>query len=388
MIKAARFSAGAAILGTVPFSSVVAAGPSKEKFLAYVGTYTGPKSKGIYCYRFDSATGKMESLGLAAEAVSPAFLAVHPTKPLVYAVNEIDRFEGKPVGGVSAFEADLSSGRLTLINKVSSGGTGPCHLTVDRKGRCVLVANYGGGSVSSLRILPNGGLEGPIAFIQHKGSSVNPARQKEPHAHSVNVSPDNRFAFVADLGLDKILIYELNSRDATLKPAPQPHVAVAPGAGPRHFAFHPSGRHAYVINEMHCTITAFTYKQRTGELNVIQTISTLPTGQDLKPEYSTAEIVVHPSGRFLYGSNRGHDTIAGFTIARDGTLSQNGHTPTQGRTPRNFAIDPTGSCLIAENQSSDSFVPFAIDQKSGALTPTGERFEVGSPVCIRFLPIR
>lgn len=357
----------------------------RQTFFAYVGTYTGAKSKGIYAFKFDAAHGTMEPLGVAAEIASPAFLAIHPSKPLLYAINEMGEFRGQKAGGVSAFRVDRRTGKLALINQVSARGQGPCHLTVDRSGRCVLVANYGGGSVASFKIGGGGELSEAVSFIQHVGSSVNPNRQKEPHAHSINVSPSNRHAYVADLGMDKIMIYRLDSKTATMKTNSPEWTSVTPGSGPRHFAFHPSGKHAYVINEMVCTITAFHHDSKTGALREIQTISTLPVGESMKPEYSTAEIVAHPSGKFVYGSNRGHHTIAGFNVLPDGRLESAGHASTQGKTPRNFAIDPTGAYLLAENQSSDSIAVLAIDGRSGALNWTGHKVEVPSPVCLRFV---
>ena len=375
-------------LGGLTFTSPVPAAEAAKEYFVYVGTYTGPKSKGIYAYKLDVASGKLAPLGLVAETPSPAFLAVHPNGRFLYAANEVSRFEGKPTGSVSAFAIDPASGQLSPLNQVSSGGAGPCFLTVDSTGGSVLVANYGGGSVAALPLKADGRLGDGGTVIRHTGSSVNPARQKEPHAHSINVSPDNRFAFAADLGLDQILSYRLDPAKAGLSANDPPFTKVAPGSGPRHFAFHPEGRHAYVINEMLCTVTAFDYDPLRGTLTEIQTLSTLPAGQAMRREYSTAEVRAHPSGKFLYGSNRGHDTIAVYRIGDDGKLTLVENAPTLGKTPRNFAIDPTGAWLFAENQSSDSIVTFRIDPASGRLTPTGQVVEVGSPVCIRFVPVK
>lgn len=359
------------------------------EYFVYFGTYTGAKSKGVYVSRMNAGTGKLGDVDLAAEVTSPSFLAVHPNERFIYAANEVSQFEGKPAGAVTAFAIDPKSGRLTRFDEESSGGSGPCHLVVDRSGRAVLVANYGGGSVAVLPINKDGSLKPASAFVQHTGSSVNASRQKEPHAHSINVDAANKFAVVADLGLDKLMIYKFNSRSGSLAPATTPFALVRPGSGPRHFAFHPEGRQAYVINEMACTVTVFRYESRKGELFEEQTVSTLPKDEKQKPEFSTAEVQVHPGGKFLYGSNRGHDTIAVFRIdPESGRLSVVDHTPTGGRTPRNFGIDPTGKFLLAANQNSDSVVAFAIDQKTGRLTPTGQRLEVGSPVCVKFVLIR
>lgn len=354
--------------------------------LVYIGTYTGAKSKGIYVSRLDPATGALRAPELAAELPSPSFLAVHPTKPYLYAVNEVSTFAGKATGAVSAFRIDRASGRLTALNQQSSGGAGPAHLTVDKTGRNVLVANYGGGSVSVLPIAEDGQLQPATAFVQHAGSSVNPQRQKEPHAHAIVVDPSNQFAYVPDLGLDKVMIYRLAADKGTLTPGEPAFAAVAPGSGPRHIAFHPGGRYAYVINEMLCTVAAFSRDAKSGGLTELQTISSLPPGQAVQPGYSTAEIIVHPSGRFVYGSNRGHDSLSVFAIdAASGKLTFVENQPTQGRTPRGFNIDPTGTFLIAGNQQSDSVVVFRIDAKSGRLTPAGAKIEVGAPVSFEFV---
>jgi len=352
--------------------------------LVYIGTYTGPKSKGIYVYRLDLGSGVLTPLGLAAEVESPSFLAVHPNHRFLYAVSETGAFAGKKSGAVSAFDIH-GDGKLTLLNQQPSGGKGPCHLVVDKTGKDVLVANYDGGSVSVVPIQGDGKLAEPTAFIQHKGSSVNKERQAGPHAHSINVDAANRFAFVADLGLDKVLIYRFDPVKGTLIANEPPSVSVKPGSGPRHFAFHPGGHYAYVINEIDSTVTAFSYDAGRGALKELQTISTIP--ENFKGENSTAEVQVHPSGKFLYGSNRGHDSIAIFAIdPAKGTLRLVGHQSTQGKTPRNFGIDPTGRFLLAANQDSGSVVVFRIDLQSGGLGATGQVVEVPSPVCVKFLP--
>lgn len=359
------------------------------EYHVYLGSYTGAKSKGIYVARFDPKTGSLSAPELAAEIPSPSFLALHPKRPWLYAVNEVGSFGGKPSGSVSAFTVDAKSGKLTPINQQSSGGSGPCHLTVDAAGRNVLVANYGGGSVAVLPIREDGSLGEPTAVVQHKGSSVNPERQKEPHAHSINLDAANRFAFAADLGLDKIMVYKFDVEAGTLVPNRPSFAAVKPGAGPRHFAFHPSGKFAFVINELQCTVTAFSYNAKEGFLQELQTISTLPPTSSVERGFSTAEIVAHPSGQFLYGSNRGHDSIVVYSVnPRSGRLSYVENASTQGKTPRNFNIDPTGGYLFAANQGSDSVVVFRIDTATGKLTPTGTTIEVGTPVCIRFLKAR
>ncbi|MCS6863066.1 MAG: lactonase family protein, partial [Abditibacteriales bacterium] len=314
----------------------------RGKLMVYVGTYTGTKSKGIYVFEMDYTSGAVSPARLAGEAIHPSFLAIHPNGRFLYAVGEVSDFAGKKSGGVSAFAIDASTGHLTLLNQQSSGGAGPCHLVVDNAGKNVLVANYGGGSVAVLPIQADGTLREASCFIQHTGKSVNPQRQEAPHAHSINLDAANRFAFVADLGLDKVLIYRFDAAKGTLTPNDPPAATVAPGAGPRHFAFHPSGRYAYVINEMGNTVTAFHYDAQKGILTEIQTLSTLPQGYtDVS---HTAEVQVHPSGKFLYGSNRGHDSIAIYSIDQNtGRLSLVNIVSTQGKTPRNFGIDPTGT---------------------------------------------
>jgi 6-phosphogluconolactonase len=332
----------------------------------------------------DSATGKLGSIELAAETTNPTFLAIHPSRRFLYAVNEIGNFQGKSAGAISAFALDPKTGQLTFLNQQSSGGGGPCHLVVDRQGKNVLAANYGGGSVCVLPIGEDGKLGEATAFIQHQGSGADPGRQKGPHGHSINLDAANRFAVAADLGLDKLLVYKLDAGKGTLTPNNPPSVSMAPGAGPRHFAFHPNGTFAYAINELNSTVTAMHYDPEKGAFEVKQTLSTLPMA--VKGN-STAEVVVHPSGKFLYGSNRGHNSIAIFTInPKTGELTAAGHQGEGIKTPRNFNIDPTGTFLLVGNQDGDSIIVFRIDPETGALKPTGEKVEVGRPVCLKFVP--
>jgi 6-phosphogluconolactonase len=355
---------------------------TKGELFVYVGTYTGPTSKGIYAYRFDAA-GRLTPLGLVAESVNPSFLAVDPSRRFLYAVNEISNFGGQKSGAVSAFAIDRGTGKLTFLNQVSSRGAGPCHVGLDKTGKYVLVADYEAGSVAVFPVLADGRLGEASAFVQHQGHGVNPERQEGPHAHSIALSPDNRFALAADLGLDELLVYRFDATQGSLAANRPPFAKVHPGAGPRHFDFSPSGKFVYLINEMGSTVTAFSYDAARGALRELQTISTLP--KDFKGQSDAAEVQVHPSGKFLYGSNRGHDSIAVFAIdARNGTLAPAEHVLTQGKTPRNFAIDPTGSYLFAANQDSNNIVVFRIDSQTGHLTPTGQVLEVSSPVCVTF----
>lgn len=360
-----------------------------REYLVYFGTYTGAKSKGIYVARLDAETGKLSEAQLAAEIPSPSFLAVHPRNRFLYAVNEVSKYDGKAAGSVSAFSIDAGSGKLALLNAQSSGGPGPCHLVVDKAGRHVLVANYGGGSVEVLPITKNGSLEAPSAFVQHSGSSVNKSRQEAPHAHGIYLDGRNRFAYVPDLGLDQVLIYRFDSGKGTLTPSVPPFGALTAGSGPRHFALHPGGEFAYVINEMVCTVTAFRCDSKSGALTATETVSTLPPGEAVKGGYSTAELFIHPSGKFLYGSNRGHDTIVVYSIdKKSGKLSYVENVPTKGKTPRSFGIDPSGRWLLAANQSSDTVIVFQIDSATGRLSATGQSIEVGAPVSVSFVPVK
>jgi 6-phosphogluconolactonase len=287
---------------------------------------------------------------------------------------------------VNAFALDAQTGKLTALNQQTSGGTGPCYVAVDATGKCVLVANYGSGSIAALPIGTDGSLGEAASTIQHTGSSVNHDRQAGPHAHCLISTPDNRFALVCDLGLDKVLAYHLDTADAKLTPNDPPFAVVAAGSGPRHLAFSPDGKFAYVINELKLTVTVFAYDTNTAVLTEVQTISTVPAGYQSTDQDSCAEIAVHPNGKFVYGSNRGHDSIAVFAAdQKTGRLASVQNEPTQGKTPRHFAIDPSGHWLFAENQNSDSVVVFAIDQGTGKLKPTGQRVPVGSPVCAVFV---
>jgi 6-phosphogluconolactonase len=356
-------------------------------FWTYIGTYTQGESRGIYVAKFDTETGRFSEPQLAAESDNPSFVAIHPSGQYLYAVGETDRFENQETGFVRGFRVDRDSGRLTPLNAQQSGGRGPCHLVVDASGKTVLVANYGGGSVSSIAILDDGKLGEVISSHQHEGSSVNANRQAAPHAHSINLDRTNRFAYVADLGLDKMLIYRFDAPTGRLlKTQVPPATALPAGSGPRHFAIAPSGEFAYVINELSSTLVVFRRDPRSGSLESLQEISTLP--DDVQQRSHTAEVVVHPTGRFVYGSNRGHDSIAVFNVdAESGRVTRRQVELTQGRTPRNFAIDPTGNFLLAENQGSNTVVVFRIDPVSGELAPTGEVLSVPVPVCIRFLAL-
>ncbi len=375
------------VLGIVAGEISMADEPSGKQRV-YIGTYTGPQSKGVYRSELDLATGKLSAPVLAGEAASPSFLAIAPNQRFLYSVGEVSDFGGQKAGAVNAFAIDGSTGDLKLLNQQSSGGSGPCHVVVDREGKNVLVANYGGGSAAVLPIQKDGKLGEASSFMQHTGTSVDKGRQSSPHAHSINVDPKNRFAFVADLGLDKVLIYRFDSAKGTIAANDPPAANVEPGSGPRHFAFHPTGKFAYVINEMLLTVTAFQYDADKGVLTAQQTISTLPEGVTDRKGMSTAEVQVHPSGKFLYGSNRGHHSIAIFSIDQsNGKLTAVGHQGMGIKTPRNFGIDPTGNYLLVANQDGHSVIVFRMNPTSGQLAPTSSTIEVASPVCVKFLPL-
>jgi 6-phosphogluconolactonase len=354
-------------------------------YLVYVGTYTGPESKGIYALHFDSASGKLTSEGLAAETSNPSFLAIDPSRNFLYAVNEVGDYKGQKSGSVSAFAIDRKTGKLTFLNEVSSRGAGPCHVAVDKTSKHVLVANYDGGSVAVFPVLPGGRLGEASAVVQHSGHGPNAERQEGPHAHEIQLTPDNRFAITADLGLDELIVYRFDSTKGTLAANDPPFAKVEPGAGPRHFVFHPNGKFVYALNEMGGNVTTFAYDPRTGALHSVKTISSLP--KDFKSKNDSAEIVADSSGKFLYASNRGPDTLAVFAIdPTTGTIRLVGNIPTKGKAPRNFSIDPTGRYLLVANQESNNIVVFRIDPKTGLPHDSGQMLEVPSPVSLVFSP--
>jgi len=372
------------LLSAVLYCSGVA---QAERYRVFVGTYTGGDSisKGVYSCEFDAETGKLSEPVLAAELINPSFLAIHPSGKYLYAVNEVSEGPGRGNGAVTALTIN-ADGTLTKINHQASEGGAPCHCNVDSTGTNLLIANYGGGNVAVYPISEDGSLKPVSCNIQHEGSSIDKSRQGAPHAHSINISSDNKFAYAADLGLDKIMIYKLDAEAHTLTPASQPAALVTPGGGPRHFAIHPSSKFAYTNNEITMVVTGFSRNPEDGSLKAIQEISTIPAGFDGRK--STAECLVHPSGKFLYVSNRGHETITAFTIDQEtGLLTYVENEPTGGKEPRNFFIDPSGKWLLAENQNSDTVYVFSIDQQTGALKPTGDFVTVGRPVCIRMVKL-
>jgi 6-phosphogluconolactonase len=359
-----------------------------SQYFAFIGTYTSKTdSKGVYSFHFDSSSGRLTSMAVAAITRDPSFLTVARNEKYLYAVNELSEFNGKKSGAVTSYSLDPKSGKLVQLNQVPSGGADPCYVFFDQTGRYLLVANYTGGSVATFPVATDGRIGTASAFVQHIGSGPNKERQEGPHAHYIAASDDNRFVFVVDLGLDEVVVYRFDPANGSLTPNDPPFVKLAPGAGPRHLAFHPNGKFAYVLNEVNSTVTAFAYDSKNGLFSPLQTLSTIP--KDFTAHNDTAEIVVHPSGKFLYASNRGHDSIVEFTIdpAR-GTLTLAEDFPTEGKTPRNFALDPTGKFLLAANQESNNIVVFRIDQSTGALSASGQVAQVPAPVDIVFVPAK
>lgn len=375
MVALAVLSAG---LGTERTGASQARGRT-----VFVGTYTGGTtgSRGIYAYRFDEATGALTRVGLAAESPSPSFLTASRDGRVVFAVNELDSYGGSASGSVTSFAVDPTGVTLTPLSVQSSRGAHPCHLALDRTGRLLAVANYTGGTFTLLRVGEDGRLAPPSAVVGGAGRGPRP-EQAGPHAHAVWFSADNRFLVGADLGLDRLFIFRVDAAQAALTPHAVPSLAMAPGAGPRHLAVHPDGRRAFVINELNATITSLAWDATTGTFTAGASVPTRPAGV---AGGDTAEVHVHPNGRVVYGSNRGHDSIAVFRIAADGSLTLVEHESTRGRTPRNFEIDPSGRWIIAANQDSNSLAVFRIDPESGALTPVGSTVEAPSPVSILFM---
>ena len=359
---------------------------SPNKYLLFVGTYTAKESKGIYAYRFDSASNELTPLGLAAETTNPSFLAIDPSRRFLYAVNELQKYKDASSGAVSAFAINRETGKLSLLNEVASRGADPCYIAFDKTGKFALVANYSGGSAAVFRVQPDGHIGKSSAFVQHVGSSIDKDRQQAAHAHWIETAPDNRFAIAADLGLDQLLVYRFNETTGELAANDPPYVKLDPGAGPRHLAFDPTGKFAYVVNELQSTVTTFSYDASAGALQKLTTVSTLPKG--FTGKNNAAEIEVYPSGKFLFASNRGHDSIAVFSIdTHTGNLTLVDTFPTQGKTPRNFEIAPTGKLLLVANQDSNNIVVFRIDPGSGRLTPANQTLNVPAPVCLKFMAV-
>lgn len=335
-------------------------------------------------YRLDSPSGLMELCSIGQAGPNPSYLTFDPSRRFMYVVNELKEFNGAPTGAVSAFSVDKANGTFRLLNRQPSHGTDPCYLTVDKPGMHVLVANFMSGSVCVLPILKDGSLGSPTDVIQHHGSSVDPIRQTGPHAHAVTLDNSGRYAFVPDLGLDRVMIYRFDQQRGKLTPNNEPWIDVPAGSGPRQLIFHSNGKFAYLINELSSTVAAFRYDEQQGRLKNIQTISTLP--DDFEGTNTCAELQISRNGKFIYGSNRGHDSIVIYAIEpSDGTLSTISHKPTGGKSPRHFVIDPDGDLLLIANQDSDNVIALGIDPTSGTLSESGHLTQVPTPVCVKII---
>jgi 6-phosphogluconolactonase len=354
-----------------------------SEFYLFVGTYTSESSEGIYVYKFDTETGEARQVSTAAGVKNPSYLAASPNQKYLYAVNEI----GNPgEASVSAFSFNKDNGSLTFLNKQPSGGGAPCYVSVDATGQAVFVGNYSGGSLAMLPVKEDGSLGAPQTAIQHRGSSVNEARQESPHVHCTYVSPDNKRLFVADLGTDTVTGYAFDEDEVMLDSTATSMFKAAPGAGPRHLTFHPDGTFAYLVNELNGTVDAFRYEDKA--LNHIQNISTLPEGY--KGSVAAADIHVSPDGNFLYASNREDlNNIVIYEIdQKEGTLTNVGQHTSGGVHPRNFMIDPTGRYLLVANRNTDNIVVFKRNQETGLLSETGKEIEVSMPVYLKMIPLK
>jgi 6-phosphogluconolactonase len=365
-------------LTTLVAGGIAARLPTLAERLVYIGTYTGETSKGIYAFRFDDSSGGLTPLGLVAETPSPSFLTSSADGRFVFAVNELQTFGGAAGGSVTSFAVDPATAKLTEISVQPSRGAGPCHLALDRTGRYLAVANYGGGNYSLFPVGADGRLQPAASVVAGEGAEAG----AKALGHAVGFDAGNRFLVTADKGLNKMLVYRFDVSTGALTPNQPPAAGLPTGSGPRHFSFHPNGRWLFTISEQAATITSFLWDQKSGTLTASGSVPTRPEGVTTG---STAEIAVHPSGRFVYGSNRGHDSIAVFSVGIDGELTFVEHESTRGQTPRNFALDPSGRWLIAANQRSGTLAVFSIDQTSGALAPVGPLATVGSPVSILFM---
>jgi len=355
-------------------------------YFVFFGTHITGDGKGFSLSRFDSDTGTLSTPTFLLQLPAPAYFILHPDGKHLYTCDSGDTFNGQPGGGISALAIDPQTAKLTLLNQQPSGGADPSYISLDKAARHVLVANYKGGNIAVFALKPDGSLGDRTAFIQHTGKSIDPIRQNHAYAHSIRVDPSGKFALVADLGQDKLFVYRYDENAGTLTPNDPPFATVKPGSGARHVIFHPNGQFVYLNTEMGSTVTVFAWDGSSGALSEIQTVSSLPA--DFKGVSAAAEIVVHPNGKFLYVSNRGMDTLAVFAIDQEmGKLTNIQYIPTQGKTPRNFAIDPTGQWLLITNHGSNNAMVFHIDPATGELTPHGDPIAVPYPFCERFLPV-
>jgi 6-phosphogluconolactonase len=353
------------------------------EYIAYIGTYTGKGSQGIYRYKFDPSSGKLAPLGVTTGVENPSFLAVSPDHKYLYAVNEVESYHGAKTGAITAFEIGKDAS-LKALNQVATHGTAPCHLAIDKAGRHVAVANYSSGSIAVLGIKSDGSLADVTSFVQHQGTGPDASRQEGPHAHQVQFDAANKHVFAVDLGIDKVMVYQYDAKTGKLTPNTPPDAELEPGAGPRHLAFDHGAKHAYVVNELNSTIDVFNYAPATATFTKVQVISTLPTG--FAGPNHPAEIQVSPDGNYVYASNRGNDTIAIFSIDHaTGRLTAVDHQSVGGKNPRHFIIDPTGEYLLVANQDTNNVVVFGIDHTTGRLADLGIPIDVPTPVCVCFV---
>jgi len=351
-----------------------------EDLLVYFGSHSSAPGAGFSLAHFNPDTGVLTRPEFLLAAKEPAFFVLSPDGSRLYSCNS-----GSP-GGLSAYAVEPRTGRLTLLNRVLAGGGDTSFITLDHTGRYVLVANYNGGNIAAFALRPDGSIGDWTAFDQHTGKSVHPGRQTKAYAHAIVLDPTNRFALVPDLGVDKLYIYRFDEKTGALTPNNPAFAAIAPGSGPRHVRFHPNGHWVYLINELASTIAAFTWDSVHGTLTPLQTVTTLPA--DFSGTSTCAELEVHPNGRFLYGSNRGHDSLAVFAIDQtSGLLTPVEHVASGGKTPRNFAFDPTSRWIVLTNQDSSNAVVFRVDAATGRLTRTGDPVPVPAPFCERFLAV-
>jgi 6-phosphogluconolactonase len=354
--------------------------------LIFIGTYTAAGSRGIYALRLNDATGALSTPQVAAELANPTFLALHPNGRVLYSIGEAGTVDGKPAGIVSAYTLEAATGQLTLLNQQPSGGISLTHLAVDTTGRMLVAVSYGGGYVVSFPLAADGRIGARVSRLDHQGPlGPNPSRQDKPHAHSITISPDDRFGFVADLGLDRVFSYRLDPATATVTPNDPAFTTITPGAGPRHCKFSADGKFFYVLGEIDGSVTSCTYDAAHGVATPFQHISTLPEGFKVLDPDRAAEIRIHPNGRFVYASNRGHDSIAVF--ARDpatGRLTLVEITPCGGKEPRNFALSPDGQWLVCAHQNSNTIAVFRVDPATGRLTQVGGTVSVPTPICVLF----
>jgi 6-phosphogluconolactonase len=363
------------------FSLMVNAQSPKE--VLYVGTYSTRGSEGIYVLEFDRANGSLKQLQTVSNAKSPSFLAIHPSGKFLYSVNEA----APNSGGVSSYTIEPKTGKLTMMNQQSSHGRGPCHIAIDQTGKLAFVSNYGGGTFTVLPIQNDGTLSPATDTLKYEGKGPNAQRQEKPHIHSATVSPNNRFVYVCDLGTDKVYIYEFDQATGKVKPAATPYATVSAGSGPRHITIHPNGKYLYLVEELTSSVATFALDSKTGALTMIEdNVKTLPA--DFTGNNTSADIHTDPKGKFLYQSNRGYNALAILSIARDGKVTLIGQQPTEGKTPRNFLVDPKGEYVFAANQDTDNIVVYKLDSKTGKLTPTGTQVKVPAPVCLKLFSVK